>query len=166
MKRVVNNIDVNYFFEVDKESINTYYKFKNKNNLCFSNEEEELFLNKMKNLLVENIDFQNFDLILIPETKNKTFLKLVNGLGKELIIAKKRTVQEVLELLSLEKLQKLERKKLETVLSSMEEVQLAKIAGNQRIRIGKLLFDIPNVENKKVLLLDDAIFTGGIYKQF
>lgn len=74
---------------------------------------------------------------------------------------RKRSPSEILALLETEPLQKAERAKLVRTISAFTtNVKLAGIAANQRLRIGKLLFEIPS-EHGKVVLLDDAIFTGG-----
>ena len=47
----------------------------------------------------------------------------------------------------------------------MDDVKIGMIAANQRMRIANLLFNIDkNVIDKKVIFMDDSIFTGSTLK--
>lgn len=161
----INNMTVNYLFETDKESIKTYYKMKCKNNLFFTEEEKVNFISTVNEQLKFFLEQKEFDCILIPETKNECFKEIVKNLNYQTVIIKKRSKEEILTNLESQKMMKAERKKLVDNIMQMEDVKIGLVAANQRERVANVLFeDIESIKDKKVLFLDDSVFTGSTFK--
>lgn len=156
---------INYLFETDKESIKTYYKMKCKNNLFFSEEERDSFIKKVNEQLTFFLKEKEFDYILIPETKNECFKEIVKILNYQTVILKKRSKEAILSSLENQKMMKAERKKLIDNIIGMEDIKIGLIAANQRERVANVLFeDIEEIKDKRVLFLDDSVFTGSTFK--
>ena len=161
----INNMTVNYLFETDKESIKTYYKMKCKNNLFFTEEEKVNFISTVNEQLKNFLEQKEFDCILIPETKNECFKEIVKNLNYQTVMIRKRSKEEILTNLESQKMMKAERKKLVDNIMQMEDVKIGLVAANQRERVANVLFeDIESIKDKKVLFLDDSVFTGSTFK--
>lgn len=161
--RIVQGYPVQYLKEVTHESFPTYAGFKQKAGYSLPAEEVSRLSEEFVASLHEVLANLVFDEIWVPETSNLAYLSVVSRIAgdKPVYIVRKRSPSEILALLETEPLQKAERAKLVRTISAFTtNVKLAGIAANQRLRIGKLLFEIPP-EHGKVVLLDDAIFTGG-----
>lgn len=47
----------------------------------------------------------------------------------------------------------------------MEDIKIGLVAANQRERVANVLFeDIEEIKDKRVLFLDDSVFTGSTFK--
>lgn len=58
-----------------------------------------------------------------------------------------------------------ERKKLIKNIEEMEDIKIGLVAANQRTRIANILFRIEeDLNNKRVLFMDDSVFTGSTLK--
>lgn len=67
--------------------------------------------------------------------------------------------------LETQNMMKAERKKLVDNLNQMEDIKIGLVAANQRMRIANLLFNIQeDLTGKKVLFMDDSVFTGSTFK--
>lgn len=163
--KIIDNTEVKYFYEIDREVIKLYYKMKNKNGFSFTDEEKNIFEKHILISLKQNIDFGDYDLVLYPETQNKCFKNIINSIELPSISLKKNTKQKVLEKLKEQKMMKTERIKLVENINQMDDIKIGLIAANQRKRIAEILFEISDdLKDKKIIFLDDSIFTGNTFK--
>lgn len=138
---------------------------KNKLHYSFNEEEKALFVENIVQKIKEHYSLDNYDVLLIPDTQNECFKQIVEKLNMPTVVFKKNSKEFVLEQISQQKMMKDERKKLVDNISSMQDIKIGLIAANQRMRVAKLLFNIStNLENKKVLFMDDSVFTGSTFK--
>lgn len=162
---MINEIKVNYLFETGKSSIKTYYQMKNKQNLSFEKDEKEMFIQNIIKQIKDNYELDNYDYILMPETKNECFKEIIEQLNKRTVVFTKNSKEEVLNQLSLQKMMKDERKKLVSAIECMDDIKIGLIAANQRLRVANLLFKVQeDLTDKKVLFMDDSVFTGSTLK--
>lgn len=161
----INGIEIKYFFETDKQSIKKYYQMKNKQGLSFTPEEKLLFVEQVVSGIKENYNLNNYDLILIPETNNECFKEIIQQLNIKAVMFNKNSKEKILMDLAQQKMRKAERKKLVDSIECMNDVKIGLIAANQRMRVANLLFNIQeDLTAKKVLFMDDSIFTGSTFK--
>lgn len=138
---------------------------KNKQNLFFTDKEKSLFIENVVKEFKENYDFNEYDTILIPETQNDCFKEIVKQLNKKIVIFTKASKEEVLFQLESHSMMKAERKKLKDSIESMNDIKIGLIAANQRVRVANLLFKVQeDLTDKRVLFMDDSIFTGSTFK--
>lgn len=138
---------------------------KNKCHYCFNEEEKSHFVREVIQKIKEHYQLENYDALLIPDTKNECFKDIVAQLNLPTVVLKKNTKEQVMEQLEKQKMMKAERKKLVDNLQQMEDIKIGLVAANQRMRIANLLFNIQeDLTDKKVLFMDDSIFTGSTFK--
>ena len=157
--KLSNNDNFKYMYSTkEQENLNMYFKMKDKNNYHFEKEEKKLFKYNVLAFI------KKYDLIIYPQTSGKMLPEIADILGKETIMIMKNNKETIKELLLTQKLMKAEKKSLLLSFDKMgEDFQINKIKGNQRKRFVNILFQNVNLENhkgKKVLVLDDSIFSG------
>lgn len=156
---------MNYLFETGKDSIKTYYQMKNKQNLSFNEDEKNSFIQNVITQINDNYNLKSYDYILMPETKNECFKDIIKQLNMPTIIFTKATKEEVLLELEAQKMMKDERKKLMKSIEVMDDIKIGLVAANQRMRVASLLFKVKeDLTGKKLLFMDDSIFTGSTFK--
>lgn len=158
LENEIGNIDFSYLFSTkDRANLEMYFKLKDKYEYSLSDEE----VNELKNKALT--EFGSYDIVIVPETKGKHLHNIAEHIGKNVVIVKKRDKTDIIEDLLSQKMMKNEKISLLSSLEEMDVVQINKIKGNQRKRFRNILFEeinLPNIENKKVLLLDDSVFSG------
>ena len=138
---------------------------KNKLHYSFNEEERTLFVDNALKQIKEHYNLQEFDVVLIPDTKNVCFKQLVEKLNMPIVVLNKNSKEYVLEQLAQQKMMKDERKKLVDCINGMQDIKIGLISANQRMRVAQLLFNVTsNLEGKKVLFMDDSVFTGSTFK--
>lgn len=138
---------------------------KNKYHYYFNENEKKNFIKEVIEEIKKTYQLDKYDVLLIPETKNACFKEIVSGLGMETEIVRKNSKEKIIEKLETQKMMKEERKKLINNLQTMDDIKIGLISANQRMRVANLLFNIPeNVKEKKVLFMDDSVFTGSTLK--
>lgn len=138
---------------------------KNKLHYSFNEEEKALFIETVLQQIHANYDINSYDVVLMPDTKNECFKQIAEKLNIPKVVFKKNNKEYVLEKLAEQKMMKDERKKLFDNINAMEDVKIGLVAANQRMRVAKLLFNInTNLEGKKILFIDDSVFTGSTFK--
>lgn len=148
---------VSFFDLKDRNQLEQYFKMKSKHDFSFDEKESEKFILEC----ITRVKQYDYDFILVPDTKNKCLLEIAKQLDPHYLQLKKNTPQEILNLLQEQKMMKDEFEKLSAAVKAQDVLQINKIAGNQRKRFIPLLFkalELPS--DKKVLLLDDAVFGG------
>lgn len=147
-----------YIFSTkDRNNLEIYFKLKDKYEYRFQNEEFE----ELKKTIVN--EFGTYDLVIIPETKGRYLKTIADSLSDNVISVSKRCKADILTDLEQQKMMKNEKQSLFNTLEEMDVVQINKIKGNQRKRFRDILFeklDFTEWNNKKVLLLDDSVFSG------
>jgi hypothetical protein len=155
------------------QDVEVYFALKEKHNYLM--EYQSLFINRIYRC-IQQVRFPRVDVVLCPETSHSlltTFLSCYltshsyrppNGTHT----IKKRTLAEM-RALSLEmKMSKEERISQQRCFDTMQDsFQIHKIKTNQRKRYEGLMFDdtdFPNVMGKRVLIIDDSIFSGATVK--
>lgn len=158
LENEIGNINFSYLFSTkDRSNLEMYFKLKDKYEYSLSDEE----INDLKNKTLT--EFGYYDVVIVPETKGKHLHNIAKHIGKNVVIVKKRDKADIIEDLLSQKMMKNEKTSLLSSLEEMDVVQINKIKGNQRKRFRNILFEeinLPNIENKKVLLLDDSVFSG------
>jgi phosphoribosylpyrophosphate synthetase len=159
---IIKNIEINSIYDIDSLLINQYFKFKNKNGLSFSGEENELFINQTTSEIKNNVDLSYFDLILTPESSNKNLKTIINNLNLPVVYLEKRNNEELIIELDKQFFMKQEKNKLYKSIKEQNKVKIGLISANQRNRVSNVLFKEPVIDlsNKKVLFIDDSFFTG------
>ena len=165
LNKLVNGTIINYLYEINKQSIHTYFQMKCKNNLFFSLEEKQIFIQNTKKEIELFLQDKKPDYIIFPETTNQCFIEIIQSLNIPSIALEKRNKTEILSLLDAQKMMKQERQKLNNAIQQMNDIKIGLIAANQRQRIANILFKpISTIQNKKLVFLDDSIFTGHTFK--
>lgn len=157
---LVFDIEYSYLFDTkQKDNLQLYFKFKNKNGYSFNQDEEKIFLSQIIDYLKTQI--APTDILIFPQTSNKCFLRIVGQLGNTYHILQKQNIKEVIQELDKQSMMKAEREKLYATLALNDTVKMANIAGNQRKRFINILFhNINNHTHKSYIFLDDSIFSG------
>jgi phosphoribosylpyrophosphate synthetase len=151
-------MDYHYFFDTKiRDNLELYFKFKNKNDFHFNNNEKYLFKESINNYLKEYI--KESELLIVPETGNQFLLEIVNELGVDVHVLLKNDKESICKLLFEQNMMKDERKKILSIVNDMDVVKIASIPGNQRKRFVNCLFKKFET-NKKVVFIDDSIFSG------
>lgn len=106
-------------------------------------------------------DFEN---IIIPESSNTFIKEVADGLGKNLILVKKTTKEDILKIIETLNFQKSEK---ESHLSKINEMngsfKIKEMKANQRKRYEEFLFEKVNVPENSVIL-DDSCFSGTTFR--
>lgn len=138
---------------------------KNKLHYSFNEEEKALFVENVLHQIKNHYDLDNYDVLLIPDTQNDCFKQIVEKLNMPIVVFKKNSKEFVLAKLAEQKMMKDERKKLVDNINDMQDIKIGLISANQRMRVAQLLFNVNgNLSGKKVLFMDDSIFTGSTFK--
>lgn len=163
-KSIIQNEEVgfSYFYSTkDKENLHKYFKMKNKHNYKFSEDEENDFVKELQKKL------GLYDIVFYPETSGKMLPQIASAIGGEVVKIEKNTKKDIKESLLSQKMMKAERESMVKIIDEMgDDFKINLIKGNQRKRFRSILFKSPNIKNikdmknKKVLLLDDSIFSG------
>lgn len=138
---------------------------KNKLHYRFNEDEKTHFITKVIQIIKEHYQLESYDVLLIPDTKNECFKEIVSQLNMPTVVLRKNTKEQIMAQLETQKMMKAERKKLVDNLNQMEDIKIGLVAANQRMRIANLLFNIKeDLKSKKVLFMDDSVFTGSTFK--
>lgn len=141
----------------NKSHLETYFKFKNKNDYFFTPAQAQEFEENVYNTLIEHIDSKT--LIIYPQTNNQLFLNLIDKFDNNKQQLLKNTPQQILNILSEQQMMKAEKEKLFKTIESHSTVKMANIAGNQRKRFINCLFQHICIKANAVFL-DDSVFSG------
>lgn len=154
---------IEYLFDIkDKENLINYFKFKNKHDYFFSEEELNEFLILVKKEILKLNNNNNFDLVLIPQSSNVNLKKLALIISKNIVIIEKNSISYIKEKINEQNLQKAEKLALMKSIDEMnQDLKMAEIKANQRKRFEKILYkEVEVKENSNTLLLDDGLFSG------
>ena len=161
-----SNISFQYLYSSkDVEQLHNYFKMKNKYEYRFEDNEENDFIN----MVFETIGL--YDYVITPETSGKTLSKIAEKCGVYHLVVEKETKENIKAELLKQKLMKHERisllNKIDNKMDDSFKINLIK--GNQRHRFIDIMFknvsfDLNMLSNKKVLILDDSIFSGETFK--
>lgn len=152
-------MDFAYLYSTkDRDNLEQYFKLKEKYDYTLSNDELEALKNDVK-------AFGHYDVVLHPETTGKYLHILAAELGEEVVCIQKNDKETIKSLVSEQKMMKAERNSLMACIDNdmAESFQINKVKGNQRKRFKDILFkqvDLSQYKDKKVLLLDDSVFSG------
>lgn len=106
-------------------------------------------------------DFEN---IIIPESSNTFIKEVADGLGKNLILVKKTTKEDILKIIETLNFQKSEK---ESHLAKINEMngsfKIKEMKANQRKRYEEFLFEKVNIPENSVIL-DDSCFSGTTFR--
>lgn len=141
----------------DRDSLEQYFKLKEKYDHELTKEDLELIIEKSKS------EFGFYDLVIVPETKGRYLNLIAEHLGKKVFIVKKRKKEDIMIDLFNQKMMKSEKESLKHSLDEMDIIQINKIKGNQRKRFKNILFekyDFSEYKDLNVLILDDSVFSG------
>lgn len=152
-------MNFSYLFSTkDREVLENYFKLKNKYDYSFEKNEYE----KLKEQIILN--FGSYDVVVYPETSGIYLSDIAQSLGQTVFCIKKNSKELITKELLNQKLMKAEKESLLKVINDMGDTfKINQIKGNQRKRFKDILFqkiDLSNFENKKILLLDDSVFSG------
>lgn len=149
-----------------KETLNEYFKFKEKYNYKFNQKELEDFLQSITSKILKINKEKKYKTVFIPQTSNKNLIKLAKLIAENIYIVKKNKKEIIIKELNTQKFQKKEKEALLKSIESKEVIKIAEIKGNQRKRFIDILFeDIEeNISMENTLLLDDSAFSGFTYK--
>lgn len=157
-KHVAQDYEYMYLLDTkNRVNLETYFKFKNKNDYLFTPEQAYEFEENIYNHLIEHIEPQV--LIVYPQTSNILFLNLVDKFKNNKQQLSKNTPEQILHILNEQQMMKAEKEKLFKTLESHNTVKMAHIAGNQRKRFINCLFQ-PICISSNAVFLDDSVFSG------
>lgn len=152
-------MDFSYLYSTkDRDNLEQYFKLKEKYDYTLSNDELESLKNDVK-------AFGHYDVVLHPETTGKYLHILAAELGDKVVCIEKNDKETIKTLVAEQKMMKAERNSLMACIENDmgSSFQINKIKGNQRKRFKNILFkdvDLSLYAGKKVLLLDDSVFSG------
>ena len=153
------SMDFSYLYSTkDRNILEEYFKLKHKYDYVLTDEEYK----KLESEVAQA--FGQYDVVIHPETSGKHLNKLAKALGKEVICIAKNDKETIKTLVQEQKMMKSERISLLNSIDEMEgSFQINKVKGNQRKRFKDILFkekDLSHLSDKRVLLLDDSVFSG------
>lgn len=149
-----------------RDSLIDYFKFKEKYNYKYSQEELESQLEHLALQILSLNNHKKFNNVFVPETENSNLIRLSSLVSDNTIIIKKKAKPEIISLLENQKFQKDEKNALFKSIEEMSSIKMAKIKANQRKRFEDILFDdlSDDILMDNSLLLDDSSFSGFTYK--
>lgn len=153
------NMQFSYLYSTkDRSHLENYFKLKNKYDYVLTDSEYQ----ELQKTVVDN--FGHYDLVIYPETTGKYLNSLAKAIGDNVVCIQKNDKETIIEKLFEQRMMKNEKESLLSCIKEMNEsFQINKIKGNQRKRFKDILFkkvDLSAFKNKKVLLLDDSVFSG------
>ncbi len=161
MKKHITFFDLN-----NKNHKILYFKFKNKYEFKFTENERLSFFNDIINDLNSHESWRQSNTIIIPETSNQNLIALASQFSKKIIILSKNSKEKIIDFLHNQAMMKKEKEKILKIIHNFSEIKIANIPGNQRKRFIDCLFsDEINIEQQnKCVFFDDSIFSGYTYK--
>lgn len=154
---------VSFFDLKDRAQLELYFKMKGKHGFAFEPAEREAFMAECVRRVQEAAG--GFDALIVPQTSNAFLKELASRLRPDRVELKKRSVESLRQELEGQRMMRAEREKLYAALDGMEEFKINLVAGNQRARFERILFEpAAPVRGDRRLLLDDAVFGGSTQK--
>lgn len=161
--KIINNYNYFSIFDLkDKNIEKLYFKFKNKYEYVFTEQEKQNFYIEVTKILEKNEIWNNASVLIVPDTENKNFLELIKLTNKKIIILKKSSKEKILEKLENQSMMKSEKQKIFKIINELNNIKMANIPGNQRKRFIDFLFEEKEFldNNENYLFLDDSLFSG------
>jgi len=159
-------MEILYLLNLEKDNnLNLYFSLKNKHNLSIKEKEKDEFIFKIRNEIKKHV--KNIDLIIFPESKSNFLKNVIGSLKIEHLELKKNSKEFIQERLVEMDFSKQEMKSQLIRLKKMGSTfQIHKIKSNQRKKYYPYLFKKTNanLENKKIIFIDDSIFSGSTLK--
>lgn len=154
-----SEMDFSYLYSTkDRANLENYFKLKHKYDYVLSEEE----LEALKATVVKS--FGHYDVVIHPQTSGLYLGELAKVLGDKVVCIAKNDKETIKELVQEQHMMKAERTSLMNCIDEMDgSFQINKVKGNQRKRFKNILFqetDLTEFADKKVLLLDDSVFSG------
>jgi len=144
-------------------NLDLYFKLKNRTNIKMKSKEYKtiikIFATKLKNNSI------GYDIVVIPYS-SQTFLEdVVKESGVNYIIINKNNKNTILPFIRVSKCNNQVKESQINRINNMEDkFRIKKIKLNQRHLYIPILFKDMKLENKKVLIVDDSIFSGNTIK--
>lgn len=159
---IKNNRSINfgYLYSIkDKNGLQNYFKFKHKHGYSLDINGYNKIIHDVKN------NFKFYDVVLYPETSGIYLNEICNIISPSSICIHKNTKKYIVDALLQQNMMKSEKISLFKSIDEMPDnvFQINKIKANQRKRFRHILYktiDTKDIKNKKVLLLDDSVFSG------
>jgi len=156
----MNNIYYTYDLNVE-ENLVKYFALKEKHNKKITDIEKETIMLDIYND-IDSLD--KYDVIIYPESSKKLLEQVVDlFVDIEKIKLIKRDKKEILEsVIRNNKMSKQEKESQRLRFDKMDGFQINKIKSNQREKYIPYVFQdlkVKELSNKKILIVDDSIFT-------
>lgn len=149
-----------YLISLDRDSKKLYFAVKERYGEKL--EDRELFINDIVSRLKEPLS--KFENIIIPESSNDFIYKVANKLGKNVILVKKTTKDDILKIVETLSFQKSEKEShLDRIIKMNGSFRIKEMKANQRKRYEEFLFEKTDVPENSVIL-DDSCFSGTTFR--